>query len=81
MMNRKDVNGFCRHLVDDAVVSVQKLAERRVGKLRDDATRLRELPQQLDGANDPGGEISCVDIRVAGDERADRVQVLDGLCY
>ena len=51
MVHCQNVNGILTDLVDDPVVPMQKLTERRVRELGDAASCARELPEHLDRAD------------------------------
>ena len=63
----------------DAVVSVDDLADRRVAKLRHDASRARVVLEAFHGGDDPFDNEVGVVSGVAGHMRAYRLDVLDRL--
>lgn len=74
-----NLNDVMSQAIDDAVVSMDDLTDRRVAKLRHDASRARMVLESFYGGDDPFDNQVGVVSGVAGHMRVYRLDVLDRL--
>jgi len=79
MKHSRDLDDVMSQTIDDSVVAVNDLADRRVAKLRNDTSRTRMVLEPLHGGDDPFGDKVGITSVVTGDMGAYRLDVLDCL--
>ena len=79
MKHSRDLDDVMSQTIDDSVVAVNDLADRRIAKLRNDTSRTRMVLEPLHGGDDPFGDKVGITSGVTGDMGAYRLDVLDCL--
>ncbi len=72
MKHSRDLDDVMSQAIDDSVVAVNDLADRRVAKLRNDTSRTRIVLEPLHGGDDPFGDKVGITSGVTGDMGAPR---------
>src|SRR3989475_13158230 len=76
MKHSRDLDDVMCQTIDDSVVAVNDLADRRVAKLRNDTSRTRMVLEPLHGRAEPFGDKLGITSGVTGDMAAYRLDAL-----